>query len=62
MTDNTAAFLTGHEGGNDDNPRDATFADRVLFLVDGELAPEVQLTGPDIPVEQVNEALVALSI
>jgi putative ABC transport system ATP-binding protein len=44
------------------NPRDATFADRVLFLVDGELAPDVQLKGPGIPVEQVHEALVALSI
>ena len=44
------------------NPRDATFADRLLFLVDGELAPDVQLTGPDIPVESVHEALVSLAI
>ncbi len=44
------------------NPRDATFADRLLFLVDGELAPDVQLAGPNIPVERVHEALVSLSI
>jgi len=44
------------------NPRDAAFADRVLFLVDGELAPDVELTGPDIPVEQVHETLAKLHI
>ncbi|MFT7485116.1 MAG: putative ABC transport system ATP-binding protein [Candidatus Paceibacteria bacterium] len=44
------------------NPRDATFADRVLFLVDGELAPEATLTGPGIPVEQVHEVLAKLHI
>jgi putative ABC transport system ATP-binding protein len=44
------------------NPRDATFADRVLFLVDGELAPEVELRGPSIAVEKVHEALAALHI
>lgn len=44
------------------NPRDATFADRVLFLVDGVLAPDVQLTGPSIPVERVHAALAALHI
>ena len=44
------------------NPRDATFADRVLFLVDGELAPNVELRGPDIAVEKVHETLAALSI
>lgn len=44
------------------NPRDATFADRVLFLVDGALAPDAELCGPDIRVEQVHEALAALAI
>lgn len=44
------------------NPRDATFADRVLFLVDGELADGVELNGPDLDVERVHETLAALSI
>jgi len=44
------------------NPRDATFADRVLFLVDGELAKGVELIGPDIDVERVHETLASLSI
>ena len=44
------------------NPRDAAFADEVLFLVDGQIASERRLTGPDIPVEDVHEALAALSI
>ena len=44
------------------NPRDATFADRVLFLVDGELAPDVELSGPGIEVDRVHEALTALHI
>jgi putative ABC transport system ATP-binding protein len=44
------------------NPRDATFADRVLFLVDGELDPERGLKGPGLAVEQVHEALAALHI
>ena len=44
------------------NPRDAAFADRVLFLVDGELARDVELRGPDIPVESIHEALAGLSI
>ena len=44
------------------NPRDATFADRVLFLVDGELAPEVELKGPDLAVEDIHEALSTLHI
>jgi len=41
------------------NPRDATFADRVLFLVDGRLDVENALTGPGLTVEQVHEALAA---
>jgi putative ABC transport system ATP-binding protein len=44
------------------NPRDATFADRVLFLVDGELDPERGLRGPNLTVDQVHEALAALHI
>ncbi len=44
------------------NPRDATFADRVLFLVDGELPAEPVLRGPGLPVEDVHEALAALNI
>jgi putative ABC transport system ATP-binding protein len=44
------------------NPRDATFADRVLFLVDGELDAERGLRGPNLTVEQVHEALAALHI
>lgn len=44
------------------NPRDATFADRVLFLVDGELAKDVELRGPGIPVETVHETLAQLAI
>lgn len=44
------------------NPRDAAFADRVLFLVDGRLAPEGMLRGPGITVERIHESLAALSI
>jgi ABC-type lipoprotein export system ATPase subunit len=44
------------------NPRDAAFADRVLFLVDGALADEPVLRGPNIPVENVHAALSALHI
>lgn len=44
------------------NPRDAAFADRVLFLVDGELAREPELRGPGIQVEAVHAALSALHI
>ena len=44
------------------NPRDACYADRVLFLVDGELQPEPVLRGPGLAVETVHEALSALSI
>jgi len=44
------------------NPRDATFADRVLFLVDGELDTDHALRGPALKVEQIHEALAALHI
>jgi putative ABC transport system ATP-binding protein len=44
------------------NPRDATFADRVLFLVDGVLAPAAELRGPDLAVERVHAALTALNV
>jgi len=44
------------------NPRDAGFADRVLFLVDGEIQAEPVLRGPNIPVEKIHEALAALAI
>ena len=44
------------------NPRDAAFADEVRFLVDGEMAEEHALRGPDLSVEDVHEALAALSI
>jgi len=54
--DGCAVLLVTH------NPRDATFADRLLFLVDGELAPGIESRGPDMPVERVHETLAALSI
>ncbi|MFN0243272.1 MAG: ABC transporter ATP-binding protein [Planctomycetota bacterium] len=54
--DGKALLLVTH------NPRDATFADRVLFLVDGELAREPVLRGPNIPVDDVHAALSALAI
>ena len=44
------------------NPRDAAYADRVLFLVDGELAKEPVLRGPEIAVEDVHAALATLKI
>ena len=44
------------------NPRDAGYADRVLFLVDGEIQTEPVLTGPNIPVETIHETLAALNI
>ena len=53
--DERAVLLVTH------NPRDAAFADRVHFLVDGELSDTV-LEGPDIPVERVHEALASLAI
>ena len=39
------------------NPRDATFADRVLFLVDGSLDDQRGLKGPGITEEAVSAAL-----
>jgi putative ABC transport system ATP-binding protein len=53
--DQRAVLLVTH------NPRDATFADRVMFLVDGELSPRT-LRGPGIGVQDVHEALTALAI
>jgi putative ABC transport system ATP-binding protein len=44
------------------NPRDATFADRVLFLVDGSLDRERELRGPDLDVADIHAALTALHI
>lgn len=44
------------------NPRDAAFADRVQFLIDGRIDPKNELRGPNIPVEAVHEALGALQI
>ncbi len=44
------------------NPRDATYADRVVFLVDGALDRARELRGPDLAVEDVHEALAALHI
>lgn len=44
------------------NPRDAAFADRVHFLVDGRIEEGTVLEGPEISVEQVHEALAALKI
>ena len=44
------------------NPRDACFADRVMFLVDGALVKEPLLKGPGLKVEQVHAALAKLAI
>jgi putative ABC transport system ATP-binding protein len=44
------------------NPRDATFADRVLFLIDGALHADNALHGPGLTVDQVHAALAALHI
>jgi putative ABC transport system ATP-binding protein len=54
--DGRAVLLVTH------NPRDATFAERVLFLVDGTLDGERALRGPGIKVEDVHAALSALHI
>lgn len=43
------------------NPRDAAFADRVLFLVDGELS-DVTVSGADVSESEVISALQRLSI
>jgi putative ABC transport system ATP-binding protein len=44
------------------NPRDACFADRVLFLVDGEVVKAPVLKGPGLKVEDVHAALAKLAI
>ena len=44
------------------NPRDAAYADRVAFLVDGQLNPDHMLHGPGLTAQTVHEALVALHI
>lgn len=44
------------------NPRDAAFADRVLFLVDGALAPQAELKGPELTVEDIHKSLASLNI
>lgn len=54
--DGRAVLLVTH------NPRDATFADRVLFLVDGRLDAERALHGPGLGVDAVHAALAALQI
>ena len=54
--DRRAVLLVTH------NPRDAAFADRVLFLVDGALAEAPVLRGPKIEVDDVHAALAALHI
>jgi len=54
--DGRAVLLVTH------NPRDAAYADRVLFLVDGVLDPQHELRGPGIPVEDVHETLAELHI
>jgi len=44
------------------NPRDACFADRVLFLVDGRIATHDALVGPGIEIDAVHSALEELGI
>ncbi|MFT7619850.1 MAG: putative ABC transport system ATP-binding protein [Planctomycetota bacterium] len=54
--DNKSILLVTH------NPRDAAFADRVVFLVDGKLASEAELKGPDLKVEDIHKSLASLNI
>ncbi|MEM7515774.1 MAG: ABC transporter ATP-binding protein, partial [Planctomycetota bacterium] len=54
--DGKSVFLVTH------NPRDAAFADRVLFLVDGRLVDEAELRGPNLDVHQIHAALDGLNI
>jgi putative ABC transport system ATP-binding protein len=44
------------------NPRDAAAGDRVLFLKDGEIAPQVTLQGPDLRAADVFRCLTELGI
>jgi ABC-type lipoprotein export system ATPase subunit len=44
------------------NARDAAFADRVLFLRDGQLAHDAELRGPGLTPERVHEQLAKLNI
>jgi putative ABC transport system ATP-binding protein len=44
------------------NPRDAAWADRVLFLVDGLLAPGVELKGPMSRLDELHATLQSLGI
>ncbi len=44
------------------NPRDAAWADRVLFLVDGLIDERVQLKGPHSDLAPIHKALAALGI
>ena len=54
--DQRTVFLVTH------NPRDATYADRVLFLVDGVIDPAHALHGPGIPADAIHEVLAELHI
>ncbi len=54
--DRRAVLLVTH------NPRDAAFADRVLFLVDGSLHGRSDLCGPGLTVERIHSALSELHI
>jgi putative ABC transport system ATP-binding protein len=54
--DGRAVLLVTH------NPRDAAFADRVLFLIDGRLDASQALEGPGLDPAKVHAALTALSI
>src|SRR5262249_51942367 len=44
------------------NARDAAFADRVLFLKDGQLIPGAELRGRGLPTDRVHAALSELGI